>query len=71
MKHINQRKLVSLVAMSILGFSFLTGGCARTISKTEETHVSRTGTVSTKERTVIQNPDGTISQTETRKTSRP
>jgi len=71
MKHINQRKLITLAAMSALGFSFLTAGCARTISRTEETRVSGTGAVSKKEKTVTQNPDGTISQTESRKTTRP
>ena len=69
--NIDQRKLVTWFAMSVLGLSFLVGGCARTISKTEETHVSRTGTVTTKERTVTQNPDGTINQTESRKTVNP
>ena len=71
MKHLNYSKLIMLSAMSVLGLSLLTAGCARTISRTEETRVSGNGTVSTKEKTVIQNPDGTISQTETRKTSRP
>jgi len=71
MKHLNYSKLITLSAMSVLGLSLLTAGCARTISRTEETRVSGNGTVSTKEKTVIQNPDGTISQTETRKTSRP
>ena len=71
MKHINQRKLMTLAAISVLGLSFLTGGCARTISRTEETRVNSSGTVSTRERTVTENPDGTINQTETRKTTRP
>ena len=71
MKHINQRKLITLAAMSGLGLSFLTAGCARTISRTEETHVSGSGTVTTKEKTVTQNPDGTLNQTETKKTTRP
>ena len=71
MKHLNYSKLITLSAMSVLGLSLLTAGCARTISRTEETRVSGNGTVSTKEKTVTQNPDGTISQTETRKTSRP
>jgi len=70
MKHINKRKLITWAAMSALGLAFLTAGCARTISRTEETHVSGNGTVSTKEKTITQNPDGTINQTETRKTTR-
>ena len=71
MKHINQRKLINIAVLSVLGLSFLTAGCARTISRTEETHVSGNGTVSTREKVVTQNPDGTINQTETRKTTRP
>ena len=71
MKNINRRELISLAAMSALALSFLTAGCAHTVSKTEETRVSPTGAVTTKERTVTQNPDGTINQTETRKTIRP
>jgi hypothetical protein len=71
MKHINQNKLINLAVMSALGLSFLTAGCAHTISKTEETRVSGNGTVTTKEKIITQNPDGTINQTETRKTTNP
>ena len=71
MKHINQTKLTTLAAIFALMLPFLTTGCARTISRTEETRVSRSGTVTKKEKTVTQNPDGTISQTESRKTTRP
>ena len=62
---------MTVAAISALGLSFLTAGCAHTISKTEQTRVSSDGTVSTKEKTVTQNPDGTINQTETKKTTRP
>lgn len=57
--------------MSTVALSLLTVGCSRTISKTEETRVGRDGTVQSKEKTVTQNPDGTITRTETRKTDRP
>jgi len=63
-------KLVTLAALFTLA-SPLMVGCGRTLSKTEETHVSRNGTVSTKEQVVTQNPDGTISRSETRKVDRP
>jgi hypothetical protein len=71
MKDMNQRKLITLVALFALGLSLLTPGCARTISRTEETRVSGSGAVSTKEKTVTQNPDGSINQTERRTTTRP
>ncbi len=71
MKHVNQNTLTSLAIVSALGLSFLTAGCARTVSKTEETRVNSNGTVSTKEKTITQNPDGTLNQTETRKITRP
>jgi hypothetical protein len=71
MMKINQSKLLTLTLMSAFAFSLLTAGCARTISRTEETRVSGSGAVTTKEKTITENPDGTISKTETRKTSRP
>jgi hypothetical protein len=64
-------KLMTCATMTVLAITCLTVGCARTLSKTEETHVSRNGTVSTKEQTVTQNPDGTISRSETHKVNRP
>ena len=57
--------------MVALGLSLLITGCERTISKTEETHVSSDGTVKTKDKTVTENPDGTINRTETKKTEKP
>jgi len=71
MKHVKLHKLALLAVGSALGLTVLASGCARTISRTEETHISGNGTVTTKEKTVTQNPDGTINQTETRKTTRP
>jgi hypothetical protein len=71
MKHINQQKLITLAAISALGLSFLTVGCDRTVSQTEETKVKEDGTVKSKEKTVTESPDGTITKTETRKSTEP
>jgi len=71
MKHINQRKLFTLAAASVLGFSLLTVGCDKTVSQTEETKVKDDGTVKSKEKTVTESPDGTINKTETKKTTEP
>ena len=65
------RKLVIMAVISALGMSFLTVGCQHEISKTQTTSVSRDGTVKTKEQTVTEGPDGTVTRTETRKTSTP
>ena len=67
MKNMNHRKLVTLAAMSALGLSFLTVGCGRTLSRTEETKVSSDGTVKTKAKTVTENSDGTVATKETKK----
>jgi len=71
MKQMSPRKLVTLAAMSLLGLSFLTVGCERTVSKSEETKVSSDGTVKTKEKTVTESPDGTVTKKETKKTTSP
>ena len=65
------RKLVVLAVMSALGLSFLTVGCDRTVSKTEETKVKSDGTVESKEKTVKENPDGTVTKTEKKTTDKP
>ena len=70
MKQMN-RKLMTSVAMAALGLSFLTAGCERTISQTEETKVKSDGTVESKEKKVTENPDGSVSKTETKKTEKP
>jgi hypothetical protein len=67
----NHQKLLAMAAISALGLSFLTIGCSHTVSKTEETRVSIDGTVRSKEKTVTQNPDGSVTTTESRKTSPP
>ena len=57
--------------MAALGLSFLTAGCERTVSKTEDTKVKNDGTVESKEKKVTENPDGTVTKTETKKTEKP
>jgi hypothetical protein len=52
-----------------VGLSLLTVGCERTISKSEETKVKSDGTVQSKEKTVTESPDGTITKTESKKSS--
>ena len=71
MKHLNHRKLLGLAAMSALGLSFLTTGCDRTVSRTEETKVKSDGTVESKEKSVTVSPDGTTNKTETKRTEKP
>ena len=65
------RKLVILTAISGLAFSTLLVGCGREVSHTEDTHVSSDGSVKTKEKTVTENPDGTVTKSETKKTDKP
>ena len=71
MKHMNHRKLITLATMAALGLSFLTVGCAHTISRTEQTRVRSNGTVESKEQKVTESPDGTITRTETKRIDRP
>ena len=71
MKHMKNHRLVVLGAISALGLSFLTAGCDRTVSKTEETKVKSDGTVQSKEKTVTESPDGSTTKTETKTTTAP
>lgn len=71
MKHTYYRKLLSMAAIPALGISLLTVGCDRTVSQSEETKVSSDGSVKSKEKTVTEKPDGTVTKTETKKTSTP
>jgi hypothetical protein len=65
----NNRLVGICVATSALAFSFLIVGCDRTVSKTESSSVSSDGTVKSKEKTVTQAPDGTVTKTEQSKTT--
>jgi hypothetical protein len=71
MKHMNQYKLFTFAAIAVLGLSFLTAGCERTVSQTEETKVKSDGTVQTKDKTVTESPDGSTKKTETKSTTDP
>ena len=51
--------------------SFLMVGCDRTISKTESSSTSSDGSVKSKEKTVTQSPDGTVTKTEETKKTAP
>ncbi len=58
-----------LLAASLLGAPVLVG-CDREVSHEETVKSSTDGTVKTQEKTVTQNPDGTLNQTtETKKTT--
>ena len=71
MQHMKNRKLAVLAAMSALALSFVTMGCDRTVSHTEDTKVTSDGSVKTKEKTVTESPDGSVTKTETKKSSTP
>ena len=71
MKRNSYCKLLTLAAISVLGLSFLTTGCEREVSRTEDTRVKKDGTVESKEKVVTENPDGTTNKTEIKKTEKP
>jgi hypothetical protein len=72
MKHkIKNRMAVICVAMSALALSFLLVGCDRQVSHTESSTVNSDGTVKSKEKTVTQSPDGTVTKTEESKKTTP
>jgi hypothetical protein len=60
-----------MAAIPALGISLLTVGCDRTVATSEETRVNSDGSVKSKEKTVTEHPDGTVTKTETKKTSEP
>jgi len=60
---------VMCVATSALALSFLLVGCDREVSNTKSSSVSSDGTVKSKEKTVTQSPDGTVTKTEESKTT--
>jgi hypothetical protein len=71
MKHITNRRIVSFASMLALCLSFLSTGCERTVSQTDETKVKNDGTVESKEKKVTENPDGTVTKTEKKTTDKP
>ena len=64
-------KRITSAALAAVDVSFLTVGCDREVSRTEETKVNSDGSVKTKEKTVTESPDGTTTKTETKKTTSP
>ena len=54
-----------------LALSSLLVGCAREISHTETSKVNNDGSVRTKEKTVSQSSDGTVTKTEESKSTKP
>ena len=66
-KHI----IVTCGAMSVLALSLLLVGCDRQVSSETKSSVSSDGTVKTKEKTVTQSPDGTVTKTEQDKKTTP
>ena len=65
-----KRNIGLWATMAIVAVSSLLVGCDRTISRTEENKVSSDGSTKSKETTVTENPDGTVTKKEeTKKTS--
>jgi len=62
---------VICAATSAVALSFLLVGCAREVSHTESSSVSSDGTVKSKEKTVTQASDGTVTKTEASKSTAP
>ena len=54
-----------------LALSSLLLGCAREVSHTETSKVNNDGSVRTKEKTVTQSSDGTVTKTEESKSTKP
>jgi uncharacterized lipoprotein NlpE involved in copper resistance len=63
--------LVIFVAMFALALTFTLVGCDRKVSETKSRSVSSDGTVRSKEKTVTQSPDGTVTKTEESKKTTP
>ena len=65
-----QNNLVRIsLAASALALSVLLIGCDRRVSETKSSSVSSDGTVKSKDKTVTQAPDGTVTKTEESKTT--
>jgi hypothetical protein len=65
------RLIVTCAAMPVLALSLLLVGCDREVSSTKSSSVSDDGTVKSKEKTVTQSPDGTVTRTEESKKTTP
>ena len=60
---------VMCVGTSALALSFLLVGCDRQVYSTKSSSENSDGTVKTKEKTVTQSPDGTVTKTEESKST--
>jgi len=60
---------VMCVGTSALALSLLLVGCDRQVSSTKSSSENSDGTVKTKEKTVTQSPDGTVTKTEESKST--
>ncbi len=63
--------LITCVGITTFAVSVLVIGCDRQVSSETKTSVSSDGTVKTKEKTVTQAPDGTVTKTEADKKTTP
>ena len=68
---IMNRVSVMCVATSALALSFLLVGCAHEVSHTKQSSVSSDGTVKSKEKTITQSQDGTVTKTEESQSTTP
>jgi hypothetical protein len=60
-----------LAVTSAFALSFLTTGCDRTVSHSESEKVKSDGSVESKEKTVTESPDGTVTKEEEKKSTPP
>jgi len=65
------RIIVTCAGISTLAVSLLLVGCDRQVSSETKSSVSSDGTVKTKDKTVSQSPDGTVTKTEEDKKTTP
>ncbi len=66
-----KRMLIVFAATFVVGLSSLLFGCDREVSKTKSSSVSSDGTVRSKEKTVTQTTEGTVTKTQESKTTAP
>ena len=65
------KKRIAAILLPTWALSLLLMGCAHEVSHTKTSKVGSDGTVRTKEKTVTQSSDGTVTKTEESKTTRP
>lgn len=67
-----KRSMVILVSvLDLAGVPMCMVGCDREIEHTKSTEIKRDGTVESKEKTVTQNPDGTITEEKSESKTKP